>query len=220
MCFSPEASIGSAAVLSVMGAATLHRAMRVDQAMLPLASFPLIFAAHQLCEFFVWRGLGADDAPGATAQYAYIIVAFLLWPVLVPLAAYSARDRSHGNPGALPLLFLALGVSLSVYLGSRLAGAHGITTTTINHHLKYLVNYDEPPSKFFNLAYAVIAIVPLLTTPACRLFGVGVALSFVLTYFAGNYAWFSIWCFLAAALTASIYFSIDARPQSEEGRGV
>src|SRR4029079_12430936 len=52
-----------------------------------LASLPMLFAAHQLIEDFVWWGLRGSVGwdVGRAALWWYLVIAFVL-PVVVPLA--------------------------------------------------------------------------------------------------------------------------------------
>ncbi len=52
MCFSPEADFTAAAVVGVVGVATL-RLVREPRDLL-IAALPLLFALHQFVEGFVW----------------------------------------------------------------------------------------------------------------------------------------------------------------------
>ncbi len=62
MCFSPEADFTAAAVVGVVGVATL-RLVREPRDLL-IAALPLLFALHQFVEGFVWLGLQGDVSSG------------------------------------------------------------------------------------------------------------------------------------------------------------
>ena len=85
MCFSAEADFASGAVIGVIGVATLTKVARPRE--IPLAVLPLAFALHQFVEGFVWKDLddGSSRATGA-AVVLYVVFAWILLPVLVPIA--------------------------------------------------------------------------------------------------------------------------------------
>ena len=85
MCFSVEADVAIGLAVGVVGVDALRHVTRPQQ--WPLAALPIVFAAHQLNEAFVWWGLDGTLASSVArvAAWAYLLVAFLL-PVAVPVA--------------------------------------------------------------------------------------------------------------------------------------
>jgi hypothetical protein len=85
MCFSPEADYAAAAIVGVVGVATLRRVETRRE--LLIGSLPLLFALHQFTEGFVWLGLRGDVSPGVAgaAKSVYVIFAYVALPVIVPL---------------------------------------------------------------------------------------------------------------------------------------
>lgn len=86
VCFSFEADLAAAAVLTPIGVLSI-RAARTRRE-LPLASIPLIFAAHQFTEAWAWAGFEGRVSEGVT-QFsidAFLIVAQVILPTLVPVA--------------------------------------------------------------------------------------------------------------------------------------
>ena len=82
MCFSPEASFASAAVLVPFGTYTLRLAARTAPRLWPLALVPCVFGLQQACEGVVWLGLeSGDDRLTRPAARAYLFFA-LAFPVL------------------------------------------------------------------------------------------------------------------------------------------
>jgi hypothetical protein len=86
MCFSAEADFISGAVMGAVGVATLAQVK--DRRELPLAALPLTFAAHQATQGVVWLGLDghASDATRNLALHAYLLVAWVVLPILAPVA--------------------------------------------------------------------------------------------------------------------------------------
>lgn len=85
MCFSAQADVVVGCAVGVVGIDTLRHV--TDRRQLPLASLPLVFAAHQLVEAFVWWGFDGTVGVGlaGAATRAYLLIAFVL-PVVVPLS--------------------------------------------------------------------------------------------------------------------------------------
>ena len=52
-----------------------------------LAALPLLLGVHQLVEAFVWWGLQGhvSEGVGRVATWIYLLIAFVVLPVLVPL---------------------------------------------------------------------------------------------------------------------------------------
>jgi hypothetical protein len=135
MCFSANADLVGGAVLTVIGIDALrHVHRRGDK--LALAALPLVLALHQLDEAFVWWGLEGHIAPGAgqAALWVYLVVAFVVLPVYLPLAVLAlepAGRRRNAMTG-----FLGLGVAVStVLLAAMVRGP--VTVTLGDRHLIY-----------------------------------------------------------------------------------
>jgi hypothetical protein len=64
VCFSLEADLAAAAVLTPVGVLAVREA-RGARRLLPLAALPLLLAAHQAIEAVVWLGLDGHVDPGS-----------------------------------------------------------------------------------------------------------------------------------------------------------
>ena len=86
MCLSAEADLVAGVVVGVIAVDGLRHVRRRSE--LPLASIPLALAGHQLVESLVWLGLKGKVDPSLwrPALYGYLVLAFGLLPVLVPVA--------------------------------------------------------------------------------------------------------------------------------------
>ncbi len=134
MCFSPQADLIGGTVVAVLGVDALrHVQFRRD---IPIASLPLILGAHQLVETFVWLGLQGHVSHmlGDAAKWVYLAVAFVLLPILVPVAVVSIeQDRGRKR---LMIPFAVLGAVVSVTLA--LAMADGPVTAKLSGlHIAY-----------------------------------------------------------------------------------
>jgi hypothetical protein len=98
VCFSAEADLVSAVVVGSIGIDALRHVRH--RAEWPLAVIPIVLAAHQLIETFVWWGLEGKVATTLwrLALWSYLAIAFGLLPVLVPIAVgalESVRNRGR-----------------------------------------------------------------------------------------------------------------------------
>jgi hypothetical protein len=135
MCFSPQADLVGGLVIGAIGvsvAINVHR--RRDH--LAFAALPLLFAAHQLTEAFVWWGLQGQVASsvGVVATWLYLLFAFVVLPIYVPVAirALELPGRRRNVMSA----FVALGVVVSILLLAAMI--RGPVTASLGHnHLAY-----------------------------------------------------------------------------------
>jgi hypothetical protein len=135
VCLSAQADLVGGLVVGAIGfdvARNVHR--RHDH--LALAALPLLLAAHQLDEAFVWWGLQGHVAAsvGHVATWIYLLFAFVLLPVYVPIAvlAIEPPGRRRWAIGA----FIALGTVVSVVL--LMAMIRGPVSAELGHlHVSY-----------------------------------------------------------------------------------
>ena len=135
MCFSPQADLVGGIVLSGIGLdVARHVHGRRDH--LALAALPLLLAAHQLDEAFVWWGLQGHVSAdvGRVATWIYLLFAFVVLPVYVPAAVWALEPPGLRRMTIAP--FIALGAVVScVLLVSMLRGP--VTATLAHYHLSY-----------------------------------------------------------------------------------
>lgn len=117
MCFSAEADLLSGVVLSGVGVDALRHLPH--RRFLPLALLPLLFGMHQLIEAFAWWGLEGRVSPevGRAAVWAYLAIAFLVLPPLVPTAMLSAEGDPRRRRRLMPLVLLGLAVAAALVPG-------------------------------------------------------------------------------------------------------
>ena len=201
MCFSATASFSVGALLIGIGALTLKTAKHRRE--WPLAAIPLLFAIQQLSEGVIWLTFSAD-APllNTVMTHVYSFFSHVLWPVYVPVAVLLIEPS--GRRRRVLLTFVAAGLAVGVYLLYFLV-AFPVVSRPTGQHIEYV-------SPHF---FAVVAITlylmsttfsPILSTHRMvKVFGVLALLSFGAAYF--FYAtWFiSVWCFLAALMSAVVY---------------
>ena len=135
MCFSAQADLIGGVVLAGIGIdAVRHVRRRRDH--VALAALPFLLAAHQLDEAFVWWGLQGHVAAGVgrAAMWVYLLFAFVVLPVYVPLAVRALEPP--GRRRAAMTVLAGFGAAVSIVL--LLAMIRGPVTARLgDFHLSY-----------------------------------------------------------------------------------
>ncbi|MFN2291428.1 MAG: DUF6629 family protein [Anaerolineae bacterium] len=211
MCFSPEASFAASGILAGTSIAIMR--LPRDGRSLPLSLFPAIFAAHQFIEGVLWLNQDGvlPDPYKAVALPAYVLIAYVLWPILVPFAAYMTEPERGRRLVILACQVVGVGVGLSLLVG-LLQDPVDVSATCCS--LVYHVNAPD----LLLAPYLIAVSIPFLASSqrSLVLFGVGItvscAVAAVATASAATFP--SVWCFFAALLSAGLYlhFRTVARP--------
>ncbi len=201
MCFSAQADVVAGIAVVATGLDTCRHVRHPKERL--LAALPLVLGAHQVVEVFVWwdlQGHVSHDV-GRLALWAYLVVAFVVLPVYVPLTVVMIEPTRQRRWQMAP--FLALGGLVSaVLLATMVRGP--ISAMLRPWHLSYGIG----------LSHAVL-VVMLYVTAICgpllfsgyrhvAIFGAG-NLMVVLTLAvltADGFA--SLWCVYAAISAAAI----------------
>jgi len=136
MCFSAEADAIAALVIGAVGMDALRHVAAPRQ--LQLAVLPMVFAAHQLIESLVWWWLeGKVPATvGELAEWLYLVIAFGVLPVLVPVAVGAVEPVTRR-----PLMGVFVCVGAVVSADLMFAVVRGPITATIEgHYIAYEVD--------------------------------------------------------------------------------
>ena len=136
MCFAPEADLVTGVAVGVVAIDALRHVER--RAELPLASIPLVLAGHALIESVVWVGLEGHvrEAVWRAALWLYLVIAFSVLPVLVPVAVGALEPITRRRQVAI---FTAVGAVVSTVL--TYAIVRGPVDATIEgHHIRYQVD--------------------------------------------------------------------------------
>ena len=216
MCFSATVSYSAAAVLVPTGIYAVHQARRLPLPYWLLALVPLFFGMQQGFEGRVWQELAAGSA-GAAVPYAlgFHFFSHFLWLWWFPLCCYLLERGAFRRR-----LFLGLGI-FGAFAGSLvyftiLFHPDWMTVTVREYSIVYRVSspYRGPfpipiPA---SALYGLIVLVPLLFSSHrhIRTFGGLIALSVVLASISYGYAFVSVWCFFAAAISLYIVYMIHA----------
>jgi hypothetical protein len=135
MCFSATANFVGSAVLGTVGVITLTKVKHRRE--LLFASLPLLFAAHQIIEGFVWLGLDGILSPAITRirGAAFMLYAQGILPFLVPLSVWLFEPTVKRRRRMLP--FLVVGIGTALYILWALT-ACSFDVYIRNHSLEYV----------------------------------------------------------------------------------
>lgn len=221
MCFSATASFTAATVLMPVAAYTIGTAWKADRRYLGFAVFPLFFGIQQFLEGGIWLGIEQPDT-ASVHLYAlgFLFFAYFVWPFLVPFAAFliePVKQRRQVFLGLSVFGFL-LGVSLFVPL---LFNPDWVPLRVVNYSIDYnsrLIWEGIVPYTVIRVVYAGIVCLPLLFSSErqIRIFGVIITLSVIAGFAFAQYAFTSVWCFMAAIVSGYILFAM----RSVSRRGV
>ena len=209
MCFSATASFTAAAVTGSIGALTVRSATaKHDLRVLPLALFPVLFAAQQLVEGFLWLNLAEPDA-GAMRPilvHAFQGYAEIFWPIFAPLAALLIEPDSRRR--RLIMLCLAVGVALSAYLLTKMVG-HPYHASIGDGHIVYKNDFQYPTGIEWPYVLATTVSLLLSSHKAVQLLAVVILVGFAAAYISFHQSYISVWCFFAAAASVLTYLCVS-----------
>ncbi|RIK91837.1 MAG: hypothetical protein DCC73_14810 [Proteobacteria bacterium] len=203
MCFSATASFSAAGVTAILGIACLSRARRWRET--TLASFPLLFAAQQAIEGFLWLRLGNGDNDAITAlSVAFLLFAQVLWPMLAPIGVLLVEPDQRRRLAMKGLA--ALSVFVAAYLLYVMVKSP-YEVSVIGGSLRYATDMRTPlPGG--KVLYAASTVLPLLLSshrPLAVMGGI-VAVGLAVSLYAFQMTFISVWCFFAAAASTVLYF--------------
>ena len=220
MCFSASVSYSAAAVLVTTGVYAVRQARRLLPPYLMWALVPVFFGLQQAFEGRVWQELDAGDAVAAVPfALGFHFFSHFLWLWWLPLASYLVESGQAGMIGRVRKRVFAGCATFGAFSGTlvysvMLFHPEWMTVAVRQHSINY--SFSVPWRSSIHLPitpaalYAMTILVPLLFSShrLIRIFGVLAALSMVLTSAAYDYAYVSVWCFFAAALSLYLVYMI------------
>ncbi|MBI5077977.1 MAG: hypothetical protein HZB11_01235 [Candidatus Yonathbacteria bacterium] len=201
MCFSATASFVAGTALTATGAVTLAEAK--EKSDLPFASIPLLFGIQQIIEGGVWLSFQYGlPFLNQIATYAFMLFAYVFWPVFIPFAVGLLETDSHRKK--IIYAFQALGIATSLYLLYFIV-SNPITSHVINKSIIYPMPKEY--GVFLVAMYLVATCVSCLfsTHRIINLFGVLVVFALAIAYYFFTASYVSVWCFFSAILSIVVY---------------
>jgi hypothetical protein len=214
MCFSASASFTASAVLIPTGIYCLRETMKSDRLYLPIATLPLIFGIQQGIEGFVWWGIIKENITLINiASLGFLFFSHFVWLFWIPFSAFYLENNQLVKK---VLRFLAsagflFGVLLYFPL---LVNPNWLHIEVVKGSIYYLTNFffDNITPHYFSLyVYSLIILLPLLISSArsLNLLGVLITLAAAITNFFFNYAFISVWCFMASAVSIYLVYVVN-----------
>lgn len=211
MCFSATASFTAAAVLMPVAAYTIGTALKTDRRYLGFAIFPLFFGIQQVLEGGLWMKIGqVEPAQSHLYALAFLFFAYIVWPFLVPFAAFLIEPRRNRRRLFLALSASGLLLGLSLF-APLLFNPDWVPLRIVKHSIDYnsrLIWEGVVPYSVIRVVYASIVCLPLLFSSEkhIRIFGVIITLSVIAGFAFAHYAFTSVWCFMAAIVSSYLLF--------------
>jgi hypothetical protein len=202
VCFSPEGDLVGGIVVTAIGVdACRHLRGRHDHIF--LATLPLLLGFHQIDEAFVWWGLQGvvPQGVGRVAMWIYLVIAFVVLPVLVPIVVMLLEPTVARKWRIAP--FLAIGAGVSTVLLTTMLRNHP-TVTLGAYHLAYSIGLRHG-----------ILVIGLYIVATCgsllasgftdiAVFGVANLVAVVILARLSADGFASLWCFYAAIACGAI----------------
>lgn len=223
MCFSPEASFISGAVLVTTGIYTLTKVK--DKKYIPFAAIPLLFWLHQLVEGFMWLSLGQhciinfDISWFAWTQhiwkYFFFLFSQVIWPSRIPISIWLTETWTKQKKWLWVLSIV--GLCVSIYLGICLF-LFDSSATILWNHIKYYLSFPPEFKTVVSTLYvAAIILWPFLSSNKLinRLWYV-LAWSLALTFFFFRVHLISVRCFFAALISVYVYYIVVKANKNKE----
>ena len=217
MCFSPQADVVGGLLICAIGVDAV-RHIRQRREFIALAWIPVLLGAHQFIEALVWLWLQGHVPRGIghVALWAYLLIAFVVLPVFIPLAVIALEPTRRRKLMMAP--FAVLGAVIAVTLfAAMLRGP--VEVKLAPYHLSYGIRLSDG---FWVVALYVVAVCGPLLVSGYRnvaLFGVVnlVAVIVIARLTISGFA--SVWCGWAAVSSAAIALHCRfAKPHPQRAR--
>jgi hypothetical protein len=207
MCFSASASFISSSILVTIGTVSMVKSRTTPQKV--LAGMPLLFAAQQFCEGFVWLSVNDPSFMWVRyqAMYAFLIMAQVGWPLFIPLCVFLIEKE----PGRKKLLsyFLISGLVTGIYFAWCLIrfDAHIAVSP---YHIQYDLDFPLSKRWFYGIIYFIPAMLPTFISSIRRMNVLGALLlcSYLISRFCYKDYIVSVWCFFGALSSITALFII------------
>ena len=141
MCFSPQADVGGGLLICAIGVDAV-RHIRQRREFIALAWIPVLLGAHQFIEALVWLWLQGHVPRGIghVALWAYLLIAFVMLPVFIPLAVIAVEPTRGRKQMMAP--FAVLGAVIAVtLLAAMVRGPVGVKLAP--YHLSYGIRVSD-----------------------------------------------------------------------------
>lgn len=186
-----------------IGVATVKKAQRKEE--LPLAMIPLLFGVQQIIEGMLWLSF-KFDAPllNVIMTYSFTLFSHVLWPVYVPFSIGLVETVAWRKK--VIWVFRITGGAVGLYLLYFIIRYP--ITSEINVNVLYIFPHFHKPALLALYVAATCVSAFFSSYRIINVFGVLALASFVAAYWFYTAAFFSVWCFFSAILSAVIYLHL------------
>lgn len=197
-----------AGALGVVGLLTLRRVSAPREVVLAL--LPLLFALHQFTQGFVWLGMQQLIQPRALhiAESIFVFYAQGLLTFLVPLAVWLIEPS--GTRRSVIAILVLMGGLLTAYTMWGLA-VQPTSVTVEGHTLIYVNAWTEKTWIAAIYILTTCGSLILSSSVAVQLFGWVNIFGLTGVFIIWPYAFTSLWCLYAAAVSILLYFYFGER---------
>jgi hypothetical protein len=202
VCFSPEGDLVGGLVITGIGIDACRHLRGRDNYLL-LAVTPLVLGAHQIDESLVWWSLQnhVPHLAGRIAMWIYLVIAFVIVPILVPLAVLRLETTTRRRWLLAPFVALGLGVAI-VLLTTMLRGP--VTVRLGHFHLAYSIGLKHG---LIVIGLYIVATCGSLLVSGYKhifIFGMANVLAVIILARLTADGFASLWCFYAALASGAI----------------
>jgi hypothetical protein len=202
MCFSPEADIGGGLLICAIGVdAVRHIGQRRE--FIAMAWIPVLLGAHQFIEALVWLWLQGHVPRGVgdVALWAYLLIAFVVLPVFIPLAVIALEPTRRRKQLMAPFALIGTAVA-AILLAAMVRGP--VSVKLAPYHLSYSIRLSD--GLLIVALYVVAVCGPLLVSGYrnVALFGIVNLIAVIIIARLTISGFASVWCGWAAITSAAI----------------
>ena len=199
MCFSAPVTFAASAMLLTTGAASLAIAEKKER---PLAVIPFFFGVQQFFEGLQWVSLNAGSQ-NLVAGYGFLFFALILWPLYAPIASWLLEKKHTSRSRILLMLGVFLASAFLWFLAT-----HPLTVSIKGHSILYSIQNSPNLAWLGELLYIVIVCGTLITAKnkGLQMFGWSIGALSILTLIFSMATFVSMWCFISAVSSVSIYW--------------
>jgi len=205
MCFSAEVSFGASAIISTVGIMSIKKSTTKEQ--LLFAMVPILFGIQQFFEAWLWIALTSGTFPmlETVSTFGFLIFAQLIWPIWVPLSAYTIEPNQLRK--RLIGFTLVLGLILFGILAYRMA-IYDVKAQIDHFHIYYTVGHFQSTNWWSGIFYLLPAVFPFLLSSKKEINYLGLAMLglFIISKVFYLKYMISVWCLFAAILSVYIFF--------------
>ncbi len=202
MCFSPQADLVGGIVISTIGVVAIRNAQKRHRD-IALSTLPLLLGAHQIIESFVWLGLQGHEPHEIerVALWAYLLIAFVVLPIFVPLAVVINEPSRRRRFIMTPLVALGFAVSTILFV-TMLRGP--VSVRLRPYHLAYSINLSHGGIVVVLYVTAICGTLLLSTRRRVVTFGLVNVIAVVVIAWLTIDGFASVWCGWAAVTSGAI----------------